>query len=519
MTTRWPLFLLLILPLAACETPPTDDDDATDDGPAWEGLPGDLQGVFDAEAEDLGATGAAVAIWHDGVLYAAGTGTKSPDGDVATEPTTLFRIGSTTKVMTSTALLAAADRGDVAMTDAVVDHIPGLDIAGDGFADVQLHHLLSHTSGISEITPLNGSEDDDILQSFTTSQFGFAGQTWMMAPPGSFWNYSNPNFALAGAVNEAADTRTYRTIMREDVFAPLGMDRTLFLGSEVADDGDFAESETYDWDNPASGERRIATATSYDHAWSRPAGFAWSSVLDMVLFGRFLLDGDTDVLTAGSHAELVANQANMLAYLDYAHYGYGVMNWSEGQVGDGWYELGLMEHGGAIPGYAADLFTVPGEGFVMAVLAAGDGAYFGDLKEAAIQHFLGASPIKVPDPQAPTDLSPYVGTYEDPYNVGTIIVSLDGDGDLQWQLPRFDDLGVPYQAGLVPSSRGTFAANIQGNWTGITFISADGTQDGPARFLRHRAFVGDTELVTTTRAAPDAERIRRTLANLTPRLD
>ena len=304
-----PLRVLLALAfvlLLGCPSEPTDDDDSTEPTSDWQPLPASIATVFEDEADDLGASGAAVAIWFEGVLYAGTYGTKDPDGGDEIAPTTLFRVGSTTKMMTSAAMLAAADRGALAMGDAVVDHLVGLDIAGaPEFSDVTLHHLLSHTSGISEITPLDGGGDDDLLLDFTFSSFGFAGQTWMMAPAGSFWNYSNPNFALAGAVVEAADGRIYRDIMEDDVFAPLGMDRTLFRGEDVADDGDFAWADTYDWTGQTADTVRVG-AESYDHGWSRPAGFAWSSVLDMVKFGRFLLDGDPAVLSSASHAPLRA---------------------------------------------------------------------------------------------------------------------------------------------------------------------------------------------------------------------
>jgi len=502
------LLALAALPLLGCPTEPTDDDDSTADA-AYEPLPDTIAAVFEQEADDLGASGAAVAIWHDGVLYAGTFGTRSPDGGDAVEPTTLFRIGSTTKMMTSVSMLAAADRGALQMSDAVIDHLPGLDIAGDApFGDVSLHHLLSHTSGISEITPLDAGPADELLQDFTFSSFGFAGTTWMMAPAGSFWNYSNPNFALAGAVVEAADGRLYREIMREDVFAPLGMDRTLFLGEDVADDGDFAESDTYDWTGQTTGQVRVG-ANSYDHGWSRPAGFAWSSVLDMVGFGRFLLDGDEDVLSPASHAALVDEHANMYVHLDLGTYGYGVMHWSEWYAGEGFFDVATTEHNGAIPGYAAELITVPAEGLVMVTLAAGDGAYFGDLRQAVWEELLGAVAVDAPDPDiVPDNFANYVGTYEDPYNVGTIIVTQNADGDLQWELPRLDQLDVPYGPNLLPAARGKFRVNIQNANTSISFIAADGTQEGPARWLRHRAFVGDRQGVTTRDALPDPPRLR-----------
>lgn len=508
-SSRLALALPIVL-LAGCpagpEVPLDDDDDVI-----VEDLPASLATVFADETEELGATGAAVAIYHQGTLYLGATGVKTPDGDEAVEPTTLFRIGSTTKMMTATAVLRGVEDGVLSLDDTVPDLLPGLELDGNGdLADVTLHHLLSHSSGISDLTPINTGADDDLLQDVT---FGlFSNNAWLMAPAGSFWNYSNPNFSLAAASLERADGRNYRRIMRDDVFAPLGMDRTLFLGEDVAEDGDFAESLTYDWDGGPG--TRLASAESYDDAWSRPSGFAWSSVIDMALWGRFLIDGHPDVLADASHSALVSRHVNTLSFLDYLGYGYGVLDWTEAAAGNAWFTLPMRAHDGAIPGYAADVRTVPSEDLVVVTLAAGDGAYYGDLYEAIWTELLGAEPTTRPDPQADTDFADFVGTYEDPYNVGTMIVSVNGNGGLQMELPRLDDLGIPYQSSLTPTSRGNFAASIQNRGSVLTFVADAATDEPLARWVRHRAFVADRELASTpeARELPDAATLRARLA-------
>jgi CubicO group peptidase (beta-lactamase class C family) len=514
--------LLVLVPLAlliACPSDELADDD--DAAPEYEPLPSAIASVFEDEADDLGASGAAIAIHFNGRLYAGTFGTKDPDGGAAVAPSTLFRIGSTTKMMTATAVLAAVDRGDMALSDSVVDHLPGLEFRADGaapLADVTLHHLLSHTSGISEITPIDGGEADARLYDFTYS--GFRSTSYMMAPPGAFWNYSNPNFSLAGAAVEATDGRSYRDLMAEDVWGPLGMDRSMFLGSEVEADGDFASADTYDWTGQSQDPVRVG-ADSYDDAWSRPAGFAWSSVLDMVRWGRFLMDGDASVIDDASHAELIGDQANMKAYLDYGTYGYGVIRWAEAAFGGQWFELTTLQHNGAIPGYAAEVITVPAHDFVLVTLAAGDGAYFGETTAKALAELLGAEAVAIPDPQIEADLSRYVGTYRDPHNVGTVNVSL-ADGALVWEMPRLDGLDIPYGRSLTPTSLGSFRTSIQGSATGVIFLTEDGSDEGPTRWLRHRAFVADRGDVGRSHGGSphaDEDRVRAFLRRLsTPTL-
>jgi CubicO group peptidase (beta-lactamase class C family) len=505
---------LLALILTACPSvdEPVDDDDDSSPPPELdaEDLPEEIAAAFADEADGAGA---AIAIYHRGTLYAGAVGTKDPDGGDPIEPTTLFRIGSTTKMMTSTAVLAAADRGDLTLDDPVVEHLPGLDLGGAApFEDVTLHHLLSHTSGINEITPIDGGEDDDRLQDFTFG--GFSNTSYMMAPAGAFWNYSNPNFSLAGAAIEATDGRSYRDIMAEDVWGPLGMHRSFFLGSEVAADGDFAQADTYDWTGQSTATQRVG-AESYDDAWSRPAGFAWSSVLDMIKWGRFLLDGNPDVVSESSHGELVAEHANMHAYRDYGFYGYGVIRFAETSRGDGWYAIETAEHNGAIPGYAADILTVPAEDFVVVTLAAKDGGYFGDTIQTAFEELLEAEAIDLPDAGiVDDDLSRYVGTYQDPANVGPVIVTLGADGQLDWEMPRLDTAGVPYLGDLTQTSRGNFFVNIQNAPTTVTFLAEDGSEEGPTRWLRHRAFVADRGEERGQGDDWDVERLRAFAASL-----
>lgn len=486
--------LLLLVLLAACRpVEPTPDPTPTPTPtvaplPDAQPLPGAIASAFAEEAEDLGATGATLAIRHGDQLYVGTWGSRDPSSDDPVLATTLFRIGSTTKMMTATAVLSAVDRGELSLDDPAADFLGPLPLIGRAdFDDVTLHHLLSHTSGLSEITPLDGGASDDRLLDYTHSA-AFPQNVYVMAPAGEFWNYSNTNFSLAGAALEAHDGRGYRSIMAQDVFGPLGMDRTVFLGSEVEADGDFAESWTYDWTG-ASQTPVLATADSYDDGWARPAGFAWSSALDMIRWGWFLMRGDDAVLGPAQHDELAAAHVNTREFRDHLGYGYGVMLWDGHAVGSTWFDVASQEHGGAIPGYATDLVTVPEHDLAYVTLAAGDGAYFGALRGVIYEDLLGETATAVPDSGvADDDLGRYVGTYKDPYNVGTLIVSLDGG--LHIEAPLLDDLDIPYSSTLTHLTEGGFRWGVQGSSLGVSFLGAPGE---PTRWFRTRVFVGERD--------------------------
>ena len=503
------LLTLLLLSLAlGCESHPgpADDDDDTVESPSYESLPAELAAAFDAERQQLGAPGLAVAIRHGDTLYAQGFGTRRPDGGAAVEPETLFRIGSITKMLTAPALLQQVEAGRASLDDVVTDHVPGVQLQGNGSTDeLTLHQLLSHQGGISDHTPLTGGTDDERL--FGYSVGSLASNAYFMSPPGSFWNYSNPNYALAGLVAQEADGRLYRDLLRQDVLEPLGMDRTWFLAEDVEDDSNFAVGLTRDWEG--SGEERYAEPASYGDAWSRPAGFAWSSVLQLVTFADFLLQGDEAVLSDTLREQMTSPQVDTQAFLDRVHYGYGLMFFRGMADGSDWYEVETMEHGGAIPGFSAQLTTVPAYDLVMATLTSTDNATPAGALAQAARSFAELTSGSRPDPEIAADLSVYEGTWNDPYNVGEIVVSLDGAG-LRVDMPLLDQLDIPYEHPFTPVSRDNFAITVQGFNMQIALLNPQ--PGGGYRWFRCRYFVGEWDDGSKAwKGQPDPQRLVQSL--------
>lgn len=332
---------------------------------------------------------------------------------------------------------------------------------------------------------------------------------FLMSPAGRFWNYSNPNFYVAALVTEDATPGDlfYRDILRDEHVLPLGMERTLFLGEDVLDDGDYATGDTYDWTDGAG--TAIAAPDSYDNAWGRPAGYAWSSVEDMALFAQFLFDGNTAVLSDALRAEMQSPQVSTDYFLDYGHYGYGLSVDEGFQLGTEWYDVRAVSHGGAIPGFSAQMYTIPSTRFAFITLANTDGAYFPDSLMMALRDFAGLpAPVAVPDPQVvPADFPDFAGTYEDLYNVGTIVISTSGNG-LFISMPDLDAASIPYESALVPYSKNNFILTVQGFQLLSTFILDPA---GNGEFFRTRVFVGERAPAFGFAAAPPPTRSRESL--------
>jgi hypothetical protein len=227
----------------------------------------------------------------------------------------------------------------------------------------------------------------------------------------------------------------------------------------------------------------------------------------MLHFAHFLLEGHDDVMPMALSSEITARQVDTLDGVG-NFYGYGVVV-NDGFSLDAYRASELWSHGGAIPGYAADLYVHPDSGVAIAVLANGDGAYFTRSIATALDA-LASPPVgdAAPDP-APTDLSVYAGAYVDTDNIGRVTFEVDGDDLRLVSAPTLDGAGLTYSDQLQWLSRDSFVWEIDGSPLVVTFIADD---TGTYRWMRHRAFVAErAEVMAVAPITGDAASIRRAL--------
>jgi D-alanyl-D-alanine carboxypeptidase len=149
-----------------------------------------------------GAPDVSVAIMRSGVLLH----TVAPD--------TVHQTASLGKHFTAALALLLAESGEGPALDAPLSpYLPEVLIP------VTLRQLLSHTAGISTdyfaLDLARDYSDSEILEVVTASPLEFA--------PGQAWSYSNEGYLLAGIAIGRATGRFYGDLLRERIFAPLGM--------------------------------------------------------------------------------------------------------------------------------------------------------------------------------------------------------------------------------------------------------------------------------------------------------
>ncbi len=488
----------------------TDSDADTDTEADTE--TGDWDPRFDAFVEALKADlerslayGISAAVMEDGVVtFAEAFGSKDADGIEPLTRDTLMHVGSTTKQMTATALLRKVETGEVSLDDTLEELLPELEFELDSTWDDQItvHHLLTHQGGFRDWAPLDGSPDDAQLVDYTYGTFDDT--YWLQNPPGAFYNYSNPGFALAGIITQTFDTRLWPDIMYEDILSPLGMDRTFFRKTEVEADGDYSLSFGYDADLLMQGvgglvaTRPVAMEDVPDLAWGRPMGTGtWTTPTQLMAWAKFIMDGDPGVLSDELRGEITTAhvdtiyQAEMRSQVVAPHYGYAMFIMNGYYALDGnWYEMRAWTHPGSALSFINVLYMLPEQKFAVDIcMSAGKGlADYWPSLDAAITTLVDLpAPSEAPEFTIdPEQFDDHVGTYHDPYYLGDVIIARDGD-TLLVEMPTMTENGHNVGQTLEAISSDIFNVYIDRGRHDITFIR--GEPEGLSTYIRNRRFV------------------------------
>ena len=374
-----------------------------------------LQEKLDELSRELGVTGVAAAIWHDGQESYAFAGVTSVANPLPVDGRTLFQFGSTGKTFTATAIMRLVQDGRVDLHAPVRTYVPEFRTKQPEVADqVTVLQLLNHTAGWDGDFFADTGNGDDALATYV----GRMVELDQVTPLGATVSYNNASLALAGRVIEKVTGATFEQAMRDLVLDPLGLVDTLALPGQImtrrfavghtrADDGTVTINEP--WSLP-----RSVTA----------AGGMSATAADQLAWARFHLSGGT--ARDGSRVlpeELVRLMQQPTADMRGSALGDAVgISWLLREV-DG---VQLVGHGGTTNGQYSAFSMVPARDF--AVLSMTNSGPNGSelnrtLTAWALEHQLGLHDA-TPEPLVVGDdaLTVYVGRYETIATVSDVTV-------------------------------------------------------------------------------------------------
>jgi CubicO group peptidase (beta-lactamase class C family) len=331
----------------------------------------DLEQLAQEELKATGTPGAAIAIiLGDRVVLAKGFGVASVESREPVTPETLFRIASTTKMLTAAALAVLEEQGKVRFDAPIRRYAKGLDAR---VGRLTIHQLLSHTAGLRDESSYSGPHDDEALGAFVRSWT----PDYLFTKPGDIYSYSNPGYALAGFVLSGAAGQPYADAMHDLLFEPLGMDRStlrpmLALTYPLAQAHEVTEA----------GARVVRPFPDDARFW--PNGGVFTSVNDFSRFALAFLNGGR----IGGHQAIPEAVVARLSQThvarpggpagDQARVAYGLVERRH-------HGVRVLQHAGSRQGSGSVVRLAPEHRFAVIILANSTGAFLPKTLEKATE--------------------------------------------------------------------------------------------------------------------------------------
>jgi CubicO group peptidase (beta-lactamase class C family) len=305
-----------------------------------------LDDLVESSLEGRTASGATVAVVADGeVALTKGYGVADRDEGTPVDATTPFRVGSVSKPVVATALMARIQRGDIDPEAPVAEYLHAdLD---DAVGSVTLADVVTHRAGYEMSNEGLWITDADDLRPLPEAL-----RTWSHArvrPPGEAPAYSNYGYAVAGGVLGAVADAPFDEAIAADLLGPAGMGDSSFrqpLPESLAEAHatGYGSGGTY-----ADGE--------FPYVGIPPAGALSTTAEDMARFVQLHLnDGVVDgerVLPAETVAACQRQWATANERLPGMAFGF-----VESEYGD----VRTLRHNGGTPAFYSDLLLVPERG-------------------------------------------------------------------------------------------------------------------------------------------------------------
>jgi CubicO group peptidase (beta-lactamase class C family) len=408
-----PIILLGLLAVGTPQAPATvsplrsDNQVASQDGPVRG--PSDpaeigafLDGLVSAFMLDHHVAGITVSVVRDGaLLFSRGYGYAVVDSSKAVDPaTTLFRIGSISKLFTWTAVMQQVEEGKLDL-DTDVNEYLDFQIPATFPEPITLRDIMTHTPG------------------FEDRGFGLFGETdlsrgeWLrrnmparVRPPGTYSSYSNYATSLAGYIVERVSGQPWEDYIEEHIIRPLGM---VYATGRQPLSEDLAPymSQGYVY----QGGEYVAKPFEMIEA-NAPAGAVSASADAMAKF----MIAHLQYGTLGDQRILREETSQLMQTRQFGHdprlNGFALGFYEQSSHG-----LRIIGHGGDTGWFHSNLSLIPADGvgvFMSTNTTGGGEISFGPFLEELLDHYYPTPPpsYATPPENWAEEAAKYAGTYQ-----------------------------------------------------------------------------------------------------------
>lgn len=186
----------------------------TDIGPA---IAGALDSVFTGYV-DSGFSGSVLLAFENQVVLSRGYGLADRERGIAATAETRYSVAGFTKMFTAAALLTLEAEGRLRVSDSLgrfFDRLPGTE------GEVTLHHLLTHTDGLTrQNAPVYRADPEAFIRAVAATPDTFA--------PGQGYRYNDFGHSVLGVIIERVSGTSYESFVRTRFLEPAGLASTSF---------------------------------------------------------------------------------------------------------------------------------------------------------------------------------------------------------------------------------------------------------------------------------------------------
>jgi CubicO group peptidase (beta-lactamase class C family) len=399
----------------------------------------------------LDGPGASIAVAQDGkIIYSGGFGHADLEHDAHNGPATVFHIASVSKQFTAFSIAMLADQGKLSLQDDIRKYLPELHDFG---TPITINHLVHHTSGLRDqwnLLMLAGWRLDDVITRKQIMRL-ISKQRELNFKPGDEYVYCNTGYTLMAEIVARVTGESFPDWTNKNIFAPLGMNNTLFYDDHER----IVPNRAYSYHMGSNGFKK--SVLSYANAGATSLFTTvedlskWADNFDHVKVGN-------DRVMKMMEERFVLNNGDTI---DYAF----------GQSIGKYKGLKAVSHSGGDAGYRSFLLRFPDEHLAISVFSNFASFNPGNLSYRIADTYLAdklkeepekedgprpAPPASAPFDRASVQLTDFTGTFYSP-ELETTYSLVVTDDTLRALHQRHDDRN------LIPSKKDEFSNNFLGN--------------------------------------------------------
>ncbi|MDI6097434.1 serine hydrolase domain-containing protein [Actinoplanes sp. NEAU-A12] len=402
----------------------------------------ELEEKIKAGMTAYGIPGVAYGLRYQGRDYVGGFGVTSVAEPAAVDGDTAFRVASTTKTFTGTAVMRLAERGRLDLDRTVRSYLPDFRTSDEAASRrVTLRQVVNHSAGwLGDVYTDTGSDDGALaryVEALATAP--------QLTPPGRVFAYNNAAIGVAGRLIEVASGKVYEQALRELILDPLRLRHSGFSLDELGGTPVAVPHGPDENGNQVAVPEALAIPRSF-HSF----GGLYSTARDQLRWARYHLGDGSPLLSRRALRAMrwrPGPGGTLLVDLD----GMGV-TWMLRPTAEG---PRVVQHGGDLPGQHSGFMLVPERDFALTVLTNSEGGpsllaeLFADdwaLRRFAGLHNVPAKPRALP----PSELAGYEGRYVteqigyDGERVSSEVDMVGVDGRLSLRIGGVEGVALPF---------------------------------------------------------------------------